>query len=273
VEVVADRAVALPPLNLVLARDLVSRTRVAKLLAGYRDRPRADHDAIYAALVQLSQLVIDTGEIVELDINPLLADERGVIALDARIRIARAHGHPHQRLAIRPYPVELEERVSWHGQTLVLRPIRPEDAERHSSFLQRLEADDIRMRFFHTKRYFAPSEVARMTQIDYEREMAFIATVQDESLAEQTLGVIRTSTDPENERAEFALIVRSDVQHGGLGRMLLEKMIRYCRGRGTQMLVGDVLRENSRMLRLVRELGFTVGSSEDPGVASVTLPL
>ena len=273
VEVVADRAVALPPLNFALARDLVARTRVAKLLAGYRDRPRADHDAIYAALVQLSQLVIDTDEIVELDINPLLADEHGAIALDARIRIARAQGHPHDRLAIRPYPSELEERLAWRGQTLVLRPIRPEDTKQHSRFLERLEAEDIRMRFFHTKRYFAPSELARLTQIDYEREMAFIAVAQDEASQEQTLGVIRTITDPENERTEFALIVRSDVQGGGLGRMLMEKMIRYSRGRATQMMVGDVLRENTRMLRLVRELGFAVGSSDDPAVARVTLAL
>ena len=273
VEVVADRAVALPPLNAALARDLVSRTRVAKLLAGYRDRPPADHAAIHATLVQLSQLMIDTAEIVELDINPLLADERGAIALDARIRIARAQGHSHDRLAIRPYPDELEERLPWRGQTLCMRPIRPEDTERHSSFLQRLDAEDIRMRFFHAKRYFAPSELARLTQIDYEREMAFIATVPDESSGEETLGVIRTITDPENERTEFALIVRSDVQGGGLGRMLLEKMIRYCRSRGTRIMVGDVLRENARMLRLVRELGFAVGNTDDPSVASVTLAL
>ena len=272
VEVLADRAVALPPLNLKLARELVANTRVAKLLAGYRDRPPADHDAIHATLVQLSQLLIDTAEITELDINPLLADERGVLALDARIRVARATGSAHDRLAIRPYPDALEERVARQEETIVLRPIRPEDTPQHERFLARLDVEDIRMRFFFTKRYFAPSELARLTQIDYEREMAFIAT-RCEGSTEETLGVIRTITDPENERAEFAIIVRSDVKGGGIGRMLLEKMIRYSRGRGTQLLIGDVLRENVRMLRLVRELGFTVSSSSDPDVVTVTLPL
>ena len=273
VEVVGDRAVALPPLNVALARELVARTRVAKLLAGYRDRARADHDAIYAALVQLSQLVIDTAEIIELDINPLLADERGTIALDARIRVARAQTQGADRLAIRPYPSELEESLEWKGHSIVLRPIRPEDTAQHLRFLERLDPDDIRLRFFHSKRYFAPSELARFTQLDYEREMAFIATELDDSAEEQTLGVVRTITDSQNEHAEFGLIVRSDVQRGGLGRMLLEKMIRYCASRGTQLLVGDVLRENTRMLRLVRELGFTVGNSDDPAVAAVTLSL
>ena len=273
VEVVADRAVALPPLNLALARELVSHTRVARLLAGYRDRPSADHDAIYATLVQLSQLVIDTAEITELDINPLLADEHGVIALDARIRLARAAGSARDRLAIHPYPDELEARVDWQGETIVLRPIRPEDTQQHQRFLEQLEIEDLRMRFFFTKRYFAPSELARLTQIDYEREMAFIATRSVSPSEEETLGVIRSVTDPENECAEFAIIVRSDLKGGGIGRMLFEKMIRYCASRGTQRLIGDVLRDNTRMLRLVRELGFKVESSPDPDVVRVTLPL
>jgi acetyltransferase len=273
VEVIADRAVALPPLNLKLARELVSHTRVARLLAGYRDRPPADHDAIHAALVQLSQLLIDVAEIAELDINPLLADERGVLALDARIRVARATAGAHDRLAIRPYPDELEERVALRGETVVLRPIRPEDTPQHQRFLERLDIEDIRMRFFYTKRNFAPSELARLTQIDYEREMAFIATRPEEPSGEETLGVIRTITDPENERAEFAIIVRSDMKGGGIGRLLLEKMIGYCARRGTRTMVGDVLRENARMLNLVRELGFTVERSPDPDVVSVTLPL
>src|SRR5690606_10580138 len=175
VEVIADRAVALPPLNVPLARELVSRTRVAKLLAGYRDRPRADFDAIYFALGQLSQLLIDLPHVIELDINPLLADENGVLALDARVRVAPPAEGGRDRLAIRPYPRELEERIEWQGRSLVLRPIRAEDTEQHLDFLRKLTPEDIRLRVFHTRRYIAPSELARLTQIDYEREMAFIA--------------------------------------------------------------------------------------------------
>ncbi len=129
VEVVADRAVVLPPLNAILARDIVSRTRVAKLLAGYRNRPAADIDAIVRTLVQVGELVADMSEIVELDINPLLADAQGVIALDARIVVAKAAEPGVARFAIKPYPAELEETLAWNGRTLLLRPIRPEDGE------------------------------------------------------------------------------------------------------------------------------------------------
>lgn len=273
VEVIADRAVALPPLNVPLARELVGRTRVAKLLAGYRDRPSADMNAIYATLNRLSQLLIDLPEVVELDINPLLADEHGVIALDARMRVAPRSVAGHERLAIRPYPRELEERIDWDRRELVLRPIRPEDTQQHLRFLQQLSPHDIRMRVFHTRRYIAPSELARLTQIDYEREMAFIATTQTASGAWETLGVVRAVTDPENARAEYGIIVRSDIKGKGLGRILFEKIIRYCRSRGTERLIGDVLKENTRMLDLAQQLGFQVSRSEEPGIMRVELPL
>ncbi|RPI41350.1 MAG: GNAT family N-acetyltransferase, partial [Betaproteobacteria bacterium] len=201
------------------------------------------------------------------------ADAQGVVALDARMRVAPWRKQSHERLAIRPYPHELEERISWDGRELMLRPIRPEDTRQHLRFLQRLSPHDIRMRVFHTKRYIAPSELARLTQIDYEREMAFIATALDVSGAPETLGVVRAVTDPENARAEFAIIVRSDIKGKGLGRILLDKIIRYCRSRGTEIIVGDVLRENTRMLELTRQLGFSVSRSEEPGIMHVTLDL
>jgi acetyltransferase len=273
VEVVADRALALPPLSVPLARELVARTRVARLLAGYRDRPRADLAAIYRTLDLISQLVIDLPQIVELDINPLLADERGVIALDARVRVERAQSSGYERLAIRPYPRELEERIEWNASHVLLRPICPEDTAQHLRFLENLDPEDIRMRIFHSKRYFAPSELARLTQIDYEREMAFVAAASDESGEVQTLGVVRTVTDPENASAEFGLIVRSDLKGKGLGRILLAKMIRYCRARGTRMLVGEVLKNNHRMLGLARELGFTRSARSDADTEHITLPL
>jgi acetyltransferase len=273
VEVIGDRAVALPPINVPLARELVERTRVSKLLGGYRERPSADMDAIYATLSRLSQLLIDVPEIVELDINPLLADEHGVLALDARVRVAPCAEAGYERLAIRPYPRELEEHVFWEGRDVTLRPIRPEDTQQHLRFLQMLSPHDIRMRVFHTRRYIAPSELARLTQIDYEREMAFVATARTAGGAWETLGVVRAVTDPENAVAEYGIIVRSDIKGKGLGRLLFEKIIRYCRSRGTQTLVGDVLKENSRMLDLTRQLGFTVSRGEEPGLMRVHLEL
>jgi acetyltransferase len=273
VEVVADRAVALPPLNQPLAKELISRTRVARLLAGYRDRPAADLAALYRVLVQVSQMVIDLPELVELDINPLLADDAGVIALDARVRVRPADGHGETRLAIRPYPRELEESVPWRDRPLLVRPIRPDDEGRHLEFLQQLDPEDIRMRVFSSRRTIERSELARLTQIDYEREMAFIALAPRADGAPETLGAVRAVADPDNHRAEFGIIVRSDLKGSGLGRLLLDKMIRYCRGRGTQALVGEVLAVNDGMLRLASALGFESTPGEDGGFVRIRLAL
>lgn len=256
VEVIADRAVALPPLNEPLAKELVSRTRVARLLVGYRDRPPADAAAIHRVLVRVSQMVIDLPELAELDINPLLADENGVLALDARVRVQKAAGRGADRLAIRPYPRELEETLSWQNRTLLLRPIRPDDEARHLAFLEKLDLEDIRMRIFTIRRSIERSELARLTQIDYEREMAFVAIAQGADGEPETLGVVRAVTDPDNHGAELAIIVRSDLKGKGLGRLLLGKMIRYCLERGTHCLVADVLTANTGMLALARALGF-----------------
>ncbi len=272
VEVIADRAVALPPLNLNLARELVSRTRVSKLLAGYRSRPPANRDAVYQTLMQISQLVTDIPEINELDINPILADEHGVIALDARIHLVPSGVPGPQRLAIPPYPRELEERIDFHGRTVLLRPIRPEDEPAHSEFLSRLDAEDVRYRFFHALRALPRTEMARLTQIDYDREMAFIATANDEAGRPETLGVVRVLADPDDRRAEFAIVVRSDLKGKGLGRSLMEKMVRYSRERGTGELVMNVLAENRGMLGLADWFNFEhVGTEE--GVSELRLRL
>lgn len=256
VEVIADRAVALPPLNEPLAKELVSRTRVARLLAGYRDRPPADAAAIHRVLVRVSQMVIDLPDLTELDINPLLADDVGALALDARMRVQPASLPGTQRLAIRPYPRELEETLSWQNRTLLLRPIRPDDEARHLAFLEKLDPEDIRMRIFTIRRSIERSELARLTQIDYEREMAFVAIAQGADGEPETLGVVRAVTDPDNRSAELAIIVRSDLKGKGLGRLLLGKMIRYGLERGTHCLVADVLAANTGMLALARTLGF-----------------
>ena len=256
VEVLADRAVALPPLNAPLARAMVERTRVARLLKGWRDTPAADLDAVVATLLAVAQLLADVPELAELDINPLIVNHQGVLALDARIRLSADRPAGAANFAIRPYPTELAEIRSWQGVPLELRPIRPEDELRHVEFLASLDPEDIRMRLFYSRRRMERSELARLTQIDYTREMAFIAVAPGPDGAPQTLGVARALADPDNRSAEFGIIVRSSLKGTGLGRILLGKLIDYQRANGTQQLVATVLRENQRMLELAYSFGF-----------------
>ena len=262
VEVIADHAVGLPPLNRVLARDLVSRTRVARLLAGYRDHPPARIDAVCDVLIALSQVLADLPELAELDINPLWADHEGVVALDARLRLSRKAGSGAARFAIAPYPAELIETLAWHGEAIVLRPIRPEDEPQHRAFVEQLQPADLRLRFFYVRRELPRSELARLTQIDYAREMAFIAVRRSDDGAEETLGVVRAATDPDNVDAEFAIVVRSDLKAHGLGHALLAKMIVYLRSQGTRRMVGFVMHENLPMRELALAIGFVVAASD-----------
>jgi acetyltransferase len=273
VEVIGDRAVALPPLNLALAEDLIARTRIARLLEGYRDHPPADRAALRLALTQVSQLIADLPEVIELDINPLLVDQRGVVALDARLKVAQATATGVERFAIRPYPKELEESVQLGGRSLLLRPIRPEDEPQHARFLAAVDAQDMHMRFFHAVRSFEHAALARLTQIDYDREMAFIAVERAGTGEQETLGVVRAIADPEGVTAEFAILVRSDLKGAGLGEVLMQKLIRYCRERGIAELVGEALTQNPRMLKLARALGFDVSLSPDTGTARMRLLL
>jgi acetyltransferase len=256
VEVVADRAVALPPLNTPLAQALVQSTRVARLLDAYRDTPAADKDALHAVLVAVSQLLADIPELVELDINPLLLGPSGALALDARIRVRPDAPGGTDRFAIRPYPAHLIETVAWQGRSLTLRPIRPGDEAQHLEFLSRLDPDDVRMRVFYSRRSIEPGELARLTQIDYDREIAIVAVESGPDGKEQTLGTVRSIADPDNITSEFGIIVRSDIKGGGLGALLMDKLIRTLRAQGTQRLIATVLSENSRMLALQRDLGF-----------------
>ncbi|MEJ8827296.1 acetate--CoA ligase family protein, partial [Variovorax humicola] len=224
VEVLADTAVALPPLNRSLARELVSRTHVSRLLAGFRDHPPARVDALCDILMAVSQMLADLPRLAELDINPLWVDEHGALALDARIRVSSAAPGGAERFAIVPYPTEWVRRTTWNGRAITLRPIRPEDEVQHGRFLSCLSMEDIRMRIFLTRRSLPRSELARLTQIDYDREMAFIAEGVDASGCPETLGVARTVSDPDNIEAEFAIIVRSDLKGAGLGRLLLAQL-------------------------------------------------
>jgi len=257
VEVVNDKALILPPLNMNLARELISRTRVYNLLKGYRDQPAVNLDAVCLTLMQVAQMVIDIPEIEAIDINPLLASEEGVMALDARIQVGPATGSGTERLAIRPYPKELEETVvTKSGRRILLRPIRPEDAAAHDLFLSKLDPQDMYFRFFRMIGKMPKSEIALLTQIDYHRDMVFIAEGSDASGRPETLGEVRSMVDPGNVVAEFAILVRSDQQGQGLGRILMQKIIRYCQSRGTVEMSGEILFHNIRMLNLAKSLGF-----------------
>ncbi|HET7865828.1 MAG TPA: acetate--CoA ligase family protein, partial [Burkholderiaceae bacterium] len=274
VEVLADRALALPPLNRVLARELVSRTRVARLLAGYRDRPAADLDAVCDVLIAVAQMLADLPQLAELDINPLWADEHGVIALDARVRVTAEAGAGTERFAILPYPAELAETLPCQGRQVLLRPIRPEDETRHRAFMAQLSPEDMRLRFFSRRRELPRSELARLVQIDYAREMAFIALDAAPDAPDEVLGVVRAVCDPDNVNAEFAIVVRSDLKGQGLGHLLLGKMIRYLQAHGTQRMVGDVLRDNPAMRDLMESNGFGVDPlASDASTVRYVLPL
>ncbi|MBU8877111.1 bifunctional acetate--CoA ligase family protein/GNAT family N-acetyltransferase [Reyranella sp. MMS21-HV4-11] len=265
-EVIDDKALALPPLDPVLAEDALSRTRVDRLLRGYRDRAPADRAAVGEVMIRLSQLIADVGEIAELDINPLLADADGVIALDARIVVQRLKKGPERaaRFAIRPYPVELETEVEHRGEKLRLRPIRPDDEPMLRAFTRRMTPEDVRMRFFGPLREMSHELAARLTQIDYDREMAFLLLEGGKDL----VGVGRLVADPDFQQAEFALTVASDRQGRGYGELLLRHVLIYGKTRGIKRVVGHVLRENSKMLDLAKHLGFRreSGRSGEPDI-------
>ncbi|QNI02948.1 bifunctional acetate--CoA ligase family protein/GNAT family N-acetyltransferase [Halomonas sp. SH5A2] len=255
VEVIGDRVVGLPPLNSLLAQDMIRSTRISRLLQGYRDHPPTDMDAITLTLVKLSQLVSDLERVVELDINPLLADASGVIALDARI-VIRADQHQRPALAIRPYPKQFEKIITARsGQAYFLRPIRPEDEDAMVSMLRQSSPSDVRLRFFAAIKKFDHAFAARLTQIDYDREMAFVAMPPG---IEEIVGVVRLSADPDKQKAEFAVMVRSDLKGTGLGYSLMQQIIDYARNNAIKQVFADVLQENQPMLKMVKELGFVV---------------
>ncbi len=257
VEVIDDKAIGLPPLNMHLARELMSRTRVYRLLRGFRSQPPADLDAVSVALIRIAQLAADLPEVVELDVNPLLVDPSGAIALDARIRIARPASSGAERLTIRPYPSELEEVLDLpDGRTMLLRPIVPEDEPAlHRTFAQ-LSPEEIRLRFFIPLKTLSHLMAARFTQLDYDREMALILTERGVPGHAELYGVVSLVADPDNVRGEYAIMVRGDVTGMGLGPVLMRRMIDYAKNRGIGEVYGDVLRDNRTMLKLCQVLGF-----------------
>jgi acetyltransferase len=263
VELHKQHAIALPPLNAALAGDLVGRSGLRPLLGAWRSRPAADEQALTDTLLRVSQLASDMACIAELDINPLLVDANGAVALDARVRL-HGTGEAIVPMAIRPYPQDLEERIACDGKPLLVRPIRPDDGERLRAFYAQATPNDLRLRFFMSRREVPVSELARFSQIDYDREMAFVAlTEAGDGGGLQMVGDVRASCDPDNVEAEFAIQVAREWQGHGLGRMLLEKLLRHLRERGTQAVVGQCLPENVSMAALATSCGFDVRNTGD----------
>jgi acetyltransferase len=259
-----DVAMDLPPLNLALAHGLIARSRLGALLGqSLRDLPAANEGAVAETLVHISQLVVDFPELGEIDISALFVDPDGVLAADAWLRL-RGPDEPSALLAIAPYPAELVEYRTLGGEPYLVRPIRPEDAEAHGAFFSRLPSLDVRYRFFSSVRELSPEQTARLTQIDYDREMAFIA-VREASA--ETVGVARLVRESDGRTGEFAVIVQPDAKGKGVAAHLMHRLIDWAKQQGLVEMVGQVLAENQPMLGFARSLGFTLRRlPEEPDV-------
>jgi len=267
-----DCVVALPPLNLTLAQDVVRRSRFAH--DGGEEQRAAFEAATATVLVRISQLLTDIDEVGAIELDPLHVETSGAVALDVRVRVEkRGRKLGFRRFAIRPYPKELEQEIEWDGRRLLIRPIRPEDEAILSELLGSLSAEDVRMRFFGTIRNLPRSKLARFTQIDYDREMALVAVERGADGVKRGIGEVRAMADPDNAVADFAIVVRSEIKGKGLGEILLQSIIDYSRSRGTGELRGETLDGNLRMQKLARKLGFTLKSGLDVGTIELHLPL
>jgi acetyltransferase len=265
-----DMAVDLPPLNLPLAQGLVARSKAMTVLAGRPDLAAANLQAVAECLVRLSQLIVDFPELAAMEVNPIFADSEGILVADAAITL-HPIGAEIPQLAISPYPVELVEQWSTNGEAVTVRPIRPEDAEQHGAFFNRLSAEDIRYRFFSAVRMLSPEQVARLTQVDYDREMAFIALREATG---ETIGVSRLVLDVARRSGEFAVIVQPDMKGRGLASHLMRRLIDWGRSRGLAEIIGQVLADNAPMLAFVRHLGFSIRRlPEEPDVVEARLVL
>lgn len=266
-------AVALPPLNMNLARYLVIQAIKNKKIRERSGLQPLDVIGLSQFLVRVSNLIVDCPEIQRLDIHPLLASAGEFTALDVTLTLAPFSGSSESRLAIRPYPQHLEESVTLkNGDACLFRPILPEDEPALQRFIAKVTKEDLYYRYFSEINEFTHEDLANMTQIDYDREMAIVAVRRTDD-GEELLGVTRAISDPDNVDAEFAVLVRSDLKGLGLGRRLLEKLIGYTRDHGLMRLNGITMPNNRGMVTLARKLGFTVDIQLEDGIVSLTLPL
>ncbi len=276
VEIVGDRAVGLPPLNRYLAERLVERTRAARYLGPFRGRPPANREALIEAMLRISEMACELPWIAELDINPLVVDEHGAVAVDARIalRAFEQKGLPYSHMAIHPYPAHLVGRYRLDdGTSLTVRPIRPEDAELEQAFVAGLSERSRYLRFMYSLKELTPQMLSRFTQIDYDREMALVALVEAEG-REQQVGVARYVTEPDGRSCEFAVVVADAWQHRGIATRLLRNLIEVAKERRFLRMEGVALRENRGMLLLAREIGFMEQvSPEDSKLVLLSLTL
>jgi acetyltransferase len=273
VEIFADNQVALPPLNDYLSQQLIKGTRASAYLHKFRNLPEADIPQLTQVLQRISEITCELPEIKELDINPLLVDENGVIAVDARvvIRTAVTSTKRYDHMAIHPYPTELE--TNWQlpdGTNVSIRPIRPEDATMEQSFVKDLSAESKYFRFMHSLEQLTPLMLARLTQIDYDREMALIAVIGDGTPEACMIGVVRYSMNPDRHSCEFALTIGDDYQRKGIGRYLMKRLMTVARDRGVDVIEGEVLSTNAKMINLMERLDFRIAHNhDDPEVVEV----
>nr|CAA6800013.1 MAG: Acetyl-CoA synthetase (ADP-forming) alpha and beta chains, putative [uncultured Thiotrichaceae bacterium] len=272
-EVHRDRAVALPPLNSYMIGKTIGRTRVAKLLNSFRRLPAIDFESLKEVMLRVSELVCELPEVIEMEINPLMVNAEGAVAVDARISLAYPAGASgrYDHMAIHPYPHDLvKQQQLADGTDIMIRPIRPEDAEMQQSFMQNLSGESRYMRFMQALRELTPDMLARFTQIDYDRDMAFVVLAgKDEHEVE--VGVSRYSVNPDQNSCEFALVIADDWQNRGLGGLLMQVLIDVARDKGLATIIGDVLAHNTGMLKLMNRLGFERHASEhDSSVVVVT---
>jgi acetyltransferase len=276
VEVHADRAVGIPPLNRFLASEMIGSTRVSKLLGAFRGMPPANVEAIENVLLRVSEMACELPWIREMDVNPLLADDAGVIAADARVVLAPrpAARRPYEHMAIHPYPVYLVSR--WEapdGTPVTIRPIRPEDADIERDFVASLSPQAKYLRFMGAVNDLTPAMLARFTQVDYDREMALIGVI-DENGREVQIAVARYATNPDGVSCEFAIVVSERWQGRGLARHLMLQLISIARDRGLRVMAGHILAANTRMLKLAQSLGFVSEvAAGEPSLRHVRLAL
>ena len=271
-----DRAVALPPLNNFLVADMLASTHTSAKLGAFRNMPPVNMEALEAVLLRVSEMVCELPWIAQLDINPLIVDENGAVAVDASIAIEHLPltAGRYDHMAIHPYPSQLTVKYQTKdGQTVTIRPIKPEDGDLEQEFVKNLSPETKYFRFMNTIRELSQAQLIRLTQIDYDREMAFIALVRTDG-RDKEIGVARYATNPDGESCEFAIVAADEWQGKGVARKLMGVLIEAARTRGLKYMNGDFLSENTRMIRFVTSLGFVLSAHpEDAGLKRGVLAL